>query len=90
MRRSCPIPVSPPQRFRPLPERLSAPSAPSFHPLTSTKSQKILGGTSECLKGKPYGQAAAIVDKYMKDHPEEWHKPMAGIVLVAIVSTCTK
>src|SRR5712691_5773383 len=38
MRRSCPIPASPPQRFRPLPERLSAPSAPSFHPLTSTKS----------------------------------------------------
>src|SRR5712691_4632227 len=37
MRRSCPIPASPPQRFRPLPERLSPPSVPSFHPLTSTK-----------------------------------------------------
>src|SRR2546426_12536773 len=41
MRRSCPIPASPPQRFRPLPERRSALSAPSFHPLTSTKSQKM-------------------------------------------------
>src|SRR5439155_23564637 len=40
MRRSCPIPASPPQRFRPLPERRSALSAPSFHPLTSTKSPK--------------------------------------------------
>ena len=39
MRRSCAIPASALQRFRPLPERLSAPSAPSFHPLTSTKTQ---------------------------------------------------
>jgi hypothetical protein len=29
----------PPQRFRPLPERVSPPSASFFHPLTSTKSQ---------------------------------------------------
>src|SRR5712691_1668592 len=42
MRQSCPILMRPPQRFRPLPERVSAPSAPSFHPLTSTKSQKYL------------------------------------------------
>jgi hypothetical protein len=38
----CPILVCPPQRFRPLPERLFAPSALSFHPLTSTKSPKSL------------------------------------------------
>src|SRR6266508_5118799 len=39
MPRSSPIPASPPQRFRPLPERRSGLSAPSFHPFTSTKSQ---------------------------------------------------
>jgi hypothetical protein len=38
MRGSCPILDSPPQRFRPLPERVSTLSAASFHPLTSTKS----------------------------------------------------
>jgi hypothetical protein len=38
IRRSCPILASPRQRFRPLPERLSAPPALSFHPLTSAKS----------------------------------------------------
>src|SRR6266849_4580232 len=41
MRRSCPIPASPPQRFRPLPGRRSALSAPSFHPLTSTKNLNL-------------------------------------------------
>src|SRR5256712_5031026 len=40
MRRSSPILAPPPQRFPPLPERAPSPSAPSFHPLTSTKSQK--------------------------------------------------
>src|SRR5207245_9298963 len=53
MRRSCAIPASALQRFRPLPERLSAPSAPSFHPLTSTKTQNTLqtvprSQTAEC------------------------------------------
>ena len=38
IRRSCLIPECAPQRFRPLPERVSAPSAPRFYPLTSTKS----------------------------------------------------
>src|SRR6266852_2068931 len=38
MRVSCPILAAPPQPFRPLPERVPAPSAPCFHPLTSTKS----------------------------------------------------
>jgi hypothetical protein len=40
MRRSCPILAQPPQCFRPLPERGSAPSAPGFSPLTSTESRR--------------------------------------------------
>jgi len=60
MRRSCPIPASPPQRFRPLPERRSALSAPSFHPLTSTKSLFLYtpaaaGGYVEELLKRPAG-----------------------------------
>src|SRR3972149_4699931 len=43
MRPSCPILAWPPQRFRPLPERVSAPPAPSFHPLTSTKTPDSRG-----------------------------------------------
>ena len=45
MRRSCPILAPPPQPFRPLAERVCAPSAPSFHPLTSTKSLKTIAIT---------------------------------------------
>ncbi len=38
MRASCLILALPPERFRPHPERVPAPSAPCFYPLTSTKS----------------------------------------------------
>jgi hypothetical protein len=33
-------------------------------------------------------QAVAIVEKYVTDHPEEWHLPMAGLVLIAIGEAC--
>jgi hypothetical protein len=35
-------------------------------------------------------QIKAIVDKYLKDHPEDWHKPMNYIALVAIGEACPK
>ncbi len=33
-------------------------------------------------------QIKAIVDKYLKDHPEEWHQPMNVITLLAIGKAC--
>jgi hypothetical protein len=33
-------------------------------------------------------QAVAIVEKYVTDHPEEWHLPMAGLVLIALGEGC--
>ncbi len=35
-------------------------------------------------------QIKAIVDKYLKDHPEDWHNPMNYIALVAIGKACPK
>jgi hypothetical protein len=33
-------------------------------------------------------QAVAIVEKYVTDHPEKWHLPMAGLVLIAMGEAC--
>src|SRR6266542_2294017 len=55
MRQSCPILARPPQRFRPLPERVSSPSAACFYPLTSTKSQN----EESCYKRKALEDAIA-------------------------------
>lgn len=43
---------------------------------------------SDCTAGKPYDQITAIVEKYMRDHPEVWHYSMASNILVAVWTTC--
>jgi hypothetical protein len=34
-------------------------------------------------------QIHAIVEKYLKEHPEEWHNGMAFLVLKAVSNTTT-
>src|SRR2546426_7883010 len=61
MRRSCPILALPPQCFRPRPERVFAPSAPCFHPLTSTKSLNVTEHPTA------HWTAQQIVDAFLDD-----------------------
>ena len=46
--------------------------------------------TSDCAQPMTYGQIIAIVEKYMKDHPEAWHYRMASIVFSAVQATCKR
>jgi Rap1a immunity proteins len=42
-----------------------------------------------CLgKDMTYGQAIAIVEKYMQDNPSEWHQNMAFLAWIAIDRAC--
>lgn len=41
-------------------------------------------------RGMTYGQIAAIVKKYMKDNPAEWHYTMASLVWTAMNDACGK
>lgn len=43
-----------------------------------------------CITDRPYSQITAIVEKYMKDHPEKWNYDMASIVWTAISEACKK
>ncbi len=45
---------------------------------------------SECTQPMTYGRINAIVEKYMKDHPEVWHYRMASNVFAAIQATCSQ
>ena len=49
-----------------------------------------LDGLKDCHKGKPPSQLIAIVEKYMKDHPDAWHYSMGSLVFVAIGEPCVK
>jgi hypothetical protein len=42
------------------------------------------------VKGMTYGQVNAIVDKFLKEHPEYWHYDLADIVYNAITKTSPK
>ncbi len=41
-----------------------------------------------CTDGMQAKQIAAIVDKYVKEHPESWHHPLAASALSALADVC--
>lgn len=41
-----------------------------------------------CTKEMTIDQVKAIVDKFMKQNPQEWHNGMAGIAIGAIFEAC--
>lgn len=44
-----------------------------------------------CLSiGMPRSQIIAVVEKYMKDHPEAWHLEMSTLILLALSEMCSR
>ena len=43
---------------------------------------------NRCTSGMQARQVAAILDKYVKDHPESWHQTLAAHSLAAILEMC--
>ncbi len=52
--------------------------------------ENSIRSVSECAQPMTYGRIIAIVEKYMKDHPEVWHYRMASNVSAAIQATCSQ
>jgi len=51
-----------------------------------TASEKMLVSFEECIAKtpRPPSQLVAIVDKYIKDNPAQWHTRMSGLVFEAL------
>jgi hypothetical protein len=45
-------------------------------------------GLKKCLIGMQTDQLAAILTKYLKDHPEEWDQPAHKSMYVALLNAC--
>jgi hypothetical protein len=45
---------------------------------------------NNCLVGMDGNQVTAIVDKYLKDHPESWHVQLNALVYSALIDVCNK
>jgi hypothetical protein len=41
-----------------------------------------------CTEGMQAKQLAAVLDKYVKEHPEVWHQTLAAHSLAAIIEAC--
>jgi Ssp1 endopeptidase immunity protein Rap1a len=50
----------------------------------------ILSRLVKCTidKRMTYGETSAIVEKYMRDHPEKWHYTMASLMWDAVDDAC--
>ena len=55
----------------------------------ATEFTKSYSSAVDCLKGRrPYSQISAIVEKWMKDHPEHWHYELTSLVWEAVHHSC--
>ena len=52
--------------------------------------EQVIAESVGCIHEMPYPQIVAIVEKYMKDHPERWHYAMADSIFGALWDTCKK
>ena len=43
-----------------------------------------------CSQHRPYLEIVAIVEQYMKEHPQEWERSMAGHIWIALYESCQK
>lgn len=44
----------------------------------------------KCSVSMPLRQLIAVIDKYVDEHPEEWHYRMSAIAFRALEATCRK
>jgi hypothetical protein len=68
----------------------------AFHLAKNTQEKEPLGAPAanamfvNCTRGLPNYQVKAIVNKYLKDHPENWDLAMADIVYGAVIDAGKK
>ena len=43
-----------------------------------------------CSQHRPYKEIVAIVERYLKDHPEELERSMAGHIWISLYESCQK
>jgi hypothetical protein len=56
--------------------------------LLMTFNPKKLMEIDSCTVGWTYGQFVAVVDKYIKDNPDKWNRPLSDLAFEALVAAC--
>ena len=64
--------------------------APLFGaPRAWSDGQKI-GAFGECITGMSSKQVAAIISKFVRDHPERWNESMHTVAFTAMTQACSQ
>jgi hypothetical protein len=50
--------------------------------------ESCLDRIADCTQGKTDRQLAALLRKYLTEHPEEWHLPLAATTYRALTASC--
>lgn len=61
--------------------------APAFGAPDDGTKLKSLG---TCIEGMTNVQVKAIIDKFLKDHPERWNNPMHTVAFTAMMEGCQR
>jgi len=49
---------------------------------------KLYEAIRTCTAEMPANQVAAIIEKFVRDNPEDWHKPLNVVAFNAILKAC--
>jgi hypothetical protein len=58
--------------------------------VTEGKSDSVWIRILSCITTKkiPYRQVAAAADKYVREHPEQWHEEVSTLIYLSMVDVC--
>ena len=64
--------------------------APLFGAPRAQNDGQNIGAFGDCITGMSSKQVAAIISKFVRDHPERWNDSMHVVAFTAITHACSK
>jgi MFS-type transporter involved in bile tolerance (Atg22 family) len=64
--------------------------APLFGAPHDWKDGQKIGAFGDCITGMSSRQVAAIISKFVRDHPERWNESMHAVAFAAMTQACSQ
>jgi hypothetical protein len=64
--------------------------APLFGAPRAWNDGQKIGAFGDCITGMSSTQVAAIISKFVRDHPERWNGPMHAVAFTAMTQACSQ
>ena len=64
--------------------------APLFGAPRAWNDGQKIGAFGQCITGMSSRQVAAIISRFVRDHPERWNEPMHAVAFTAMTQACSQ